>query len=131
MEPHILRELREAALAVQKKAYAPFSNLKVGAALLTKNGKIYTGCNIENSSFGLTICAERVALFKAISEGEREFTLLYILSNSEEPIPPCGACLQVFFEFAPSLRIISSGKKGSQKTFSIKELLPEGFSLEN
>ncbi len=119
----LLRSAKEA----QKKAVAPFSNFPVGAALQTKSGKIYSGCNIENSTYGLTICAERVALYKAISEGESEFDSMVITAETQEFCPPCGACRQVLIEFAPDLAIILLNAAGETKDTSISELLPEAF----
>ena len=125
--------LIDSAKKAQKNAYAPYSGFKVGAALLTKSGKIYTGCNVENASYGLACCAERNAVFKAISEGEKEFRAIAIMSDSAEPTAPCGACRQVLNEFAPNIKIIMTGLKGT-KISSLKKLLPCAFgpkSLKN
>ena len=125
--------LIDSAKKAQKNAYAPYSGFKVGAALLTKSGKIYTGCNVENASYGLACCAERNAVFKAISEGEKEFRAIAIMSDSAEPTAPCGACRQVLNEFAPNIKIIMTGLKGT-KISSLKKLLPSAFgpkSLKN
>ncbi len=92
-------KLVEAARSAREKAFAPFSNFQVGAALQTKGGKVFTGCNIENASYGLTLCAERVAIFKAISEGERDFTKLTVVADTDSLTPPCGACRQIIWEF--------------------------------
>ncbi len=122
------QKLIEAAKKVSQEAYAPFSGFKVGAALLTASGKIFTGCNVENSSYGLTNCAERTALFKAVSEGEKEFVELSIYSESDKVFYPCGACRQVLAEFADDLKItIVSGSKTIMVT--LKELLPHSFKL--
>ena len=123
------RELVDSAKKARDNSYSPYSEYPVGAALLTKGGKIYTGCNVENSSFSLTCCAERVALFKAVSEGEREFTKIAVVSSEKEPILPCGTCRQALYEFAPNLSIIVL-HDNEIKTFLLKELLPEGFKLE-
>jgi len=123
------RELVDIAKKARDNSYAPYSEYPVGAALLTKGGKVYTGCNVENSSFSLTCCAERVALFKAVSEGEREFTKIAVVSSENESILPCGACRQTLYEFAPNLSIIVL-HENEIKTFMLKELLPEGFTLE-
>ena len=120
--------LIEKAKEVSRKAYAPYSNYKVGAALLTKSGKVYTGCNIENSSYGLTNCAERTAVFKAVSEGEMEFEEMVIYADSPNLPTPCGACRQVLSEFGPELKITIISNKEQLET-SISELLPLGFKL--
>ncbi len=121
--------LLQKALEARKNSYAPFSNFRVGAAILGKSGKTYTGCNVENSSYGLTICAERVALFKGISEGEKVFTAIAIVADSEEPIPPCGACLQVLSEFQTDLIVIMATLKGTRKIKKLSELFPEPFRI--
>ncbi len=120
--------LIEKAKEVSRKAYAPYSNYKVGAALLTKSGKVYTGCNIENSSYGLTNCAERTAVFKAVSEGEMEFEEMVIYADSPHLPTPCGACRQVLSEFGPELKIMIVSSK-EQLVTSISELLPLAFKL--
>lgn len=112
-----------------KYAYAPYSKIKVGAVLYCKDGKLYTGTNIENSSFSLTICAERVALFKALSEGETEFRLLILYSPQVDFITPCGACLQVLSEFAPELIIATMNKNDEFKFLPLKVLLKMPFKL--
>ena len=120
--------LIEKAKEVSRKAYAPYSNYKVGAALLTKSGKVYTGCNIENSSYGLTNCAERTAVFKAVSEGEMEFEEMVIYADSPNLPTPCGACRQVLSEFGSELKITIISNNEQMET-SISELLPLGFKL--
>ena len=122
------QELLNAALSARERAYAPYSKFLVGAAVLAKSGKIYTGCNIENSSYGLTVCAERNALFSAVGAGEREFTALCVVGDTEAPISPCGACRQVMAEFKVP-RIILANLKGDVKEYTLEELLPYGFSL--
>ena len=132
--PKKLSMLLDAAHNAQAKAFAPYSNFPVGAALETTHGKIYTGCNIESSSFGLTMCAERVAVFKAISEGETEFSRIAVKTDTHAFCPPCGACRQVLMDFAPQIEIIMQNAKGEMRTLSIAELLPEAFGgkyLEN
>ena len=115
------------ASQAMEKAYAPYSNFKVGAALLTESGKIYTGCNIENLSYGATICAERVAIFKAISDGEKNFTKIAIVSSDEIETFPCGICRQVMAEFMPQGEVVTSnGTKIS--VFEVSELLPMCFN---
>ncbi|MBQ3113793.1 MAG: cytidine deaminase [Phascolarctobacterium sp.] len=122
------QELLNAALSARERAYAPYSKFLVGAAVLAKSGKIYTGCNIENASYGLTVCAERNALFSAVGAGEREFTALCVVGDTEAPISPCGACRQVMAEFKVS-RIILANLRGDVKEYTLEELLPYGFSL--
>jgi len=109
-----IKELFDAAVKVKEKAYAPYSDFHVGSALRTKSGKIFTGCNVENSSYGVTICAERNAIFKMVSEGEQEISAILIVGDTEKFLPPCGACRQVMAEFAmkdtrgdPSIRILT------------------------
>jgi cytidine deaminase len=120
-------KLIDAARAVREKAFAPFSNFKVGAALKTATGAIITGCNIENASYGLTMCAERVAIFKAISEGEKNFTELAIVGDAETLTPPCGACRQIIWEFCGDIPIILSNLNGETRAFQMSTLLPEAF----
>ena len=117
-------ELLEQARAARLQAYAPFSSFPVGAALLTRSGRLFAGCNIENISFGLTICAERVAVFSAVAAGEREFEAMAIVAESNSPLVPCGACRQVLAEFAPGLRIITAQPQGAGVEFDLGELLP-------
>ena len=125
MEPLKLIEL---AVEARERAYAPYSNFTVGAALLTKAGKVYQGCNIENASYGLTICAERNAIFHAVAEGHtHDFVRIVIAGRSEDFCVPCGICRQVMQEFAPDLTVICLNGKGEAKTFALKELLPYGF----
>ena len=120
-------ELIEKAKKARERAYAPYSKFKVGAALLAKTGKVYTGANVENATFGLTVCAERVALFKAITNGEKEFVKIAVVADRDKPITPCGACRQVLSEFAPDLKIICADLKGKIKRYSLRELLPDAF----
>ncbi len=119
--------LAERALAARANAFAPFSKFKVGAALETANGKTYTGCNVENATYGLTVCAERVALWKAISEGERKFTRLAVATSSPHPAPPCGACRQLLWEFCGDLEIVLVSAEGRRETRSLASLFPEPF----
>ena len=135
-QARMLREARAAA----KNAYAPFSKLKVGAAVLTANGHVHSGCNVENSSYGLTVCAERVAIFKAVSAGERRIKAVAVFASfpqsaidnrqSKMPqlTPPCGACLQVIAEFSENPEIILSNGRSTKK-YRLRELLPLGFRL--
>jgi cytidine deaminase len=117
-------KLVEAALAVRKRAFAPYSQFAVGAALLDAEGTIHTGCNVENISYGLTICAERGAVMSAVAQGRRNFVALAIVAESDVPLSPCGACRQFLAEFAPDLPIISANLTGSRAHLSLTELLP-------
>jgi len=123
------QELFVLAKEARENAYAPYSDFKVGAALLGESGTVYLGCNVENASFGLTVCAERVALFKAVSEGERVFKAIAIYAGSKS-VPPCGACLQVMAEFG-DLDILLFDSKGSYVKWRISELLPQAFRLND
>lgn len=120
-------ELIEIARQYRENAYTPYSHFKVGAAVLAASGKVYGGCNIENSSYGLTNCAERTAIFKAVSEGEREFAALAVIADTDGPCSPCGACRQVIADFRIP-RIIMANLKGDVKTTTLGELLPFAFS---
>jgi len=120
-------KLVEIAKQAREKASAPFSNFKVGAVLVGKTGEIFTGCNIENASYGLTMCAERVAIFKAISEGAREFQKIIVVANTDELTPPCGACRQIIWEFCGDIEIILANLLGKTETFQMKELFPRAF----
>lgn len=122
------QELFRMAVEASENAYAPFSDFHVGAALLTKDGTVFTGVNIENSSFGATICAERTAMVKAISEGAREFESIAIAGNGGTSWP-CGICRQFMYEFCPDVRVISGEDEDHLQVYTLKELLPEGFKL--
>jgi cytidine deaminase len=122
-------ELVVAARRAADHAYAPYSHLRVGAALQGKSGRVYTGCNVENASFGLTICAERAVIFHAIAEGERDFTRLAIATPDAPPLAPCGACRQVLAEFARDLQIRSEGAGSALRDFTLADLLPHAFDL--
>lgn len=122
-----MKDLIEQALSARENAHAPFSNFKVGAALLTENSEIITGCNIENASYGLTMCAERVAIFKAISEGKRDFTKICVAADTENLTPPCGACRQIIWEFCGDVEVVLSNLRGETETFQMSELLPKAF----
>jgi cytidine deaminase len=125
-----LEKLIEAAVKVRENAHAPYSNFKVGAAVETKSGKIFTGCNVENASYGLTVCAERIAIFKAISEGETEFTRIAVVADTPELTPPCGACRQIIWEFCGDVPVIFSNLDGEMETVQMKELLPRAFDTK-
>ena len=116
--------LVEAAVLARANAHAPYSNFAVGAALECADGTVFTGCNVENLSFGLTMCAERVAIGAAVVAGHRDFRCIAIVADTDSPISPCGACRQVMAEFNPSLAIISGNLKGRSESFSLAELLP-------
>lgn len=117
-------KLIEAARNARNQAYTPYSKLAVGAALMSEDGTIFTGCNVENTSFSLTICAERACVFNAIDAGQRKFTVIAVVSDSKEPIVPCGACRQVLAEFSPKLRVISCTTGGVVAEFDLGVLLP-------
>jgi len=117
--------LIDAARQARQRAYAPYSGFSVGAALRVRSGRVFTGCNVENASYGLTICAERVAVVKAASEGERDFEAIAVVSQGG--VMPCGACRQVLAEFNPNLRVIMVDLEGHKREFCLSELLPEAF----
>jgi cytidine deaminase len=123
-------KLIEAARAVRLNAAAAFSNFKVGAALLAADGRIFTGCNVENATYGLTVCAERVAVFKAISEGCRSFTRVAVVADTEDPTPPCGACRQILWEFGGDLDVILANLVAEKARFRLRELLPHPFDRQ-
>jgi len=120
-------KLLEAAKKASRFAYAPYSRFRVGAAVLTKSGKIFTGCNVENASYGLTVCAERIAIFKAIAEAERYFDAIAIYTNTKDFTLPCGACLQVLAEFSENLRVIIINRYRKIKEYRLSELMPHPF----
>lgn len=125
-------QLMELAKEGREKAYVPYSKFKVGAALLTTDGKVFKGCNIENSGYSMTNCAERTAMFKAVSEGERDFAAIAIVADTEGPCSPCGACRQVISEFcAPNMPVYLTNMKGDVQETTVKELLPGAFSPED
>lgn len=121
--------LIERASLAQREAYVPYSKFKVGAAILTEDGEIYSGCNVENSSYGLTICAERVAVFKAVSEGKRKFNSVVVFSD--RLVIPCGACLQVLAEFSPGMEVYLASSQGKVKKYNLRDLLPKPFKMIN
>ena len=115
------------AIAARQAAYAPYSGFKVGAALLGKSGRIYQGCNVENVAYGSSICAERTALVKAVSQGEREFVAIAIVADTKDPVAPCGACRQVLAEFAPHLKVVMANLKENKLIMTLDALLPAPF----
>lgn len=125
IDPAVAEALVQEAAEARRRAYIPYSHFAVGAALLTRSGKVYTGCNIENASYGLTVCAERVAIWKAVSEGEREFVALAVVTA--DGVSPCGACRQVMAEFAPEMPVLIADPQGVRWTVTPLELLPGAF----
>ncbi len=123
-----VKALIEAAKAAYQRAYAPYSRFPVGAALLTTSGQVFTGCNIENASYGLTICAERVAVGCAVASGQREFAAIAVVTNTAGPASPCGACRQVLVEFNPHMRVILTNLKGDTVETTAEGLLPGAFT---
>ncbi len=123
------RELMEFAVKARKRAYTPYSKFKVGAALLTKDGRVFLGCNIENAAYSPTNCAERTAIFKAVSEGAFEFAALAVVADTEQPVTPCGVCRQVMAEFfEPETRVFLGNLQGSIHETTLAELLPGAFT---
>jgi cytidine deaminase len=119
--------LVEAARAARLHAHAPFSRFQVGAALLTREGRVFTGCNVENASYGLTVCAERVAVWKAVSEGYRAFARIAVVADTAEPTPPCGACRQVLWELGGDLEVILANLEAPKALYRMRDLLPHPF----
>jgi cytidine deaminase len=120
-------DLIAAARAARENAHAPFSKFRVGAAVRGVSGRVYTGCNVENATYGLTICAERVAIFKAISEGERKFESVAVVADTDRLTPPCGACRQILWEFCGDAEIVLANLKDKVETRRMKQLFPEPF----
>jgi cytidine deaminase len=119
--------LISAALQVRENAHAPFSHFKVGAAVEDGTGRIHTGCNVENATYGLTVCAERIAIFKAISEGARGFKRVAVVADTETLTPPCGACRQILWEFCGDIEIVMANLRGKSETLRLGELFPRPF----
>lgn len=119
--------LQAAALAVRQNAHAPYSKFRVGAALEDTGGRVHTGCNIENATYGLTLCAERVAVFKAISEGAREFRRIAIAADTDTLTPPCGACRQILWEFCGDIEMVLLNLRGESEVVRLKDLFPRAF----
>jgi cytidine deaminase len=122
-------DLIAAALAVRQHAYAPYSNYPVGAALLAASGRVYAGCNVESASFGATVCAERAAIVKAISEGDRQFEAIAVVTHDGGA--PCGICRQLMLEFSPTMLVLIADTQGNVRSARLQELLPDGFTLEH
>jgi cytidine deaminase len=116
-----------AATQVRENAHAPFSNFRVGAAVEDESGRIFTGCNVENATYGLTLCAERVAIFKAISEGSRRFKRVAVVADTEELTPPCGACRQILWEFCGDVPVVLANLDGKTETLQLGTLFPRAF----
>ena len=122
-----MSQLTEAALKAREYAHAPFSKFKVGAALEDENGRVFTGCNVENATYGLTVCAERVAVFKAVSEGARKFTRIAVAADTDSLTPPCGACRQILWEFCGDIEITLVNPREKSETMRLKDLFPRPF----
>ncbi|MDQ2899404.1 MAG: cytidine deaminase [Acidobacteriota bacterium] len=122
-----MRNLIEAAIAARENACAPFSKFRVGAALQDDAGRVFTGCNVENATYGLTICAERVAVFKAISEGARRFTRVAVVADTDALTPPCGACRQILWEFCGDVEVVLANLHGKMETLRLGQLFPRPF----
>ncbi len=123
-------QLIKRARDAQKQAYVPYSRFHVGAVLLTEDDQIFSGCNVENATFGATICAERTAVFSAVCHGARRFTKIVIVSDDEDPVMPCGTCRSVLFEFSPDMEIIAVGSSGKVEKIQLSQLYPKGFRLK-
>lgn len=131
MEEKQIKELIKKAKKAMEYSYSPYSKFPIGAALLERNGNIFTGTNIENASYGLSNCAERTAIFKAVSTGYTEFKALAVVADTKKPVPPCGSCRQVIQEFGNNILIIMANFKGDYQKCSIKDLLPGAFTRED
>lgn len=124
------KKVIEAARRARENSFAPYSKFQVGAAIETAGGKIYRGCNVESASYGLTVCGERVAIWKAVSEGEREFKQIAVVVDTEELTPPCGACRQIIWEFCGDVPVTLANLNGKSETIQMSELLPRAFGRE-
>jgi cytidine deaminase len=124
-------QLIAAAKQARGNAHAPYSNFRVGAAIRATSGRIFTGCNVENATYGLTVCAERVAIFKAISEGERGFDAVAVVTDTEVLTPPCGACRQLIWEFCGAVPVVLSNLKDRMEVLQMRELFPKPFDSSN
>ena len=123
-------ELQSEALAARENARARYSRFRVGAALRTRDGRIYRGCNVENSTFGLTVCAERVALLSALAAGENDFSAIAVVTQSPSPAPPCGSCRQLLWEYCGDIEILLTNLQGATRTLRLSEIFPEAFIFE-
>ena len=121
-------ELKAKAVSMLEMSYCPYSHFPVGAALECEDGTVYTGCNIENAGYSATVCAERTAVFKAVSEGRRRFKRIVVAGRSDSPCVPCGECRQVLSEFAPAMEVICLDKDGNELALSLTDLLPHSFN---
>ena len=124
---HTEQDLIDAAREVRELAFAPYSNFQVGAAVEAEDGRVFTGCNVESATYGLTMCAERVAIWKGVSEGAESFGRIAVVVDTEELTPPCGACRQVIWEFCGDVPVILSNLQGKTETIQMSELLPKAF----
>ncbi|NLY30922.1 MAG: cytidine deaminase [Firmicutes bacterium] len=124
-------DLVSCAVKAREKAYTPYSKFSVGAAVLTGSGEVYTGCNIENASYGATCCAERVALFKAVSDGEKDIRMIAVVAEGEKAVPPCGICRQVMIELAPQALVVMANLEGERESWTVQELLPNAFGMSS
>lgn len=122
-----IKEWIETAIRAREISHAPFSGFKVGAAVVTEDGEVYTGCNVESASYGLTVCAERVAIWKAVSEGKKRFTTLAVVADTSELTPPCGTCRQIIWEFCGDVPLVLANLHGDYEVAPMKELLPRAF----
>lgn len=127
---HTDKELIDAARAVRENAYAPFSDFRVGAALETDDGEIISGCNVESASYGLTVCAERVAIWKAISQGKRKIKRIAVVADTEDLTPPCGVCRQIIWEFGGDIPVVFANLNGKVETVQMRDLLPRAFDTK-
>jgi cytidine deaminase len=126
---HTDKELIMAAAKARENAFAPFSQFRVGAAVETEDGEIITGCNVESASYGLTVCAERVAIWNAVSKGKKRITNIAVVVDTEDLTSPCGACRQIIWEFGGDIPVIMSNLKGTTETIRMKDLLPRAFDM--
>ncbi len=126
-----IKRLIDIATEARDKSYSPYSGFPIGAALLTNDGEVFTGTNVENASYGLTNCAERTAIFKAVSEGYREYEAIAIVADTERPVPPCGSCRQVLQEFGNDIIVIMANLKGEHLQYTISDLLPGAFDRKD
>lgn len=130
--PHADRDaLCVAAFAAMRRAYAPYSNFRVGAALLSAGGKVFVGCNVENAAYSSGICAERGALMAAVASGEHEFAYMVVATEASRPVAPCGACRQMLEEFAPDLQVLSCTSAGAVESWNLRNLLPQPFTQQS